>query len=361
MNPNPARAVLFVWLLFAFGISNLVAQEAEKEIDPLLRQPWFGDQEKKEELLHNRLQSAFRMSAHFVWKTDSRGRNYRFYKDGRAEFVLDRDFHEVFPKTEELDVHYSEAEALERHGNPFAAIRLLKGMSVCYLLRYGKMTTEGSRKTSKLLSTYMDRYSHKEKEISRLTDPFGCIHGGVLRVRSTDFAFSLDLDSNLKYLFPDEDRNFSGEDSDLVWQVHRFYRNLPTETLPENWEREYRKNREGLLFFRPDRILFSIGTTLHYHPLAFDAKNYYLVWDALRGINSRTMQEWEYRRKKEGEIYRTTLTVTTPDGRKIPTVILERFYLRGRRGILFCLSFPERYEAEARKIWDGFSDTIVVE
>ncbi|WP_010412011.1 LIC10775 family protein [Leptospira inadai] len=357
---NLRLTVVSFFSLAVFLVSR-TATAQDGEIDPLLRQPWFADQEKKEELLYNKLQSAFRLSAHYVWKTDSRGRNYRFYKDGRVEFVMDRDWKEVFPKTEELDLHYSEAESLRRYASPYAAIRLLKGMGVCYNLQYGKLTTESGRKASSLLGQYLDFYSHKEKELSRLTDPFGCLHAGRLRLRSTDYAYSLDLDPNLQYLFPDEDREFSGEDSDLRWQVHRFYKNLPTEALPKNWEGEYRKGSEGLLFFRPDRILFTIGTSLHFHPMIFDAKNYYMLWDALRGINARTMHEWNYLRKKENDIYRTTFTATTPDGRRTKMVILEKFYLRGKRGLLFTLSFPEQYEPEAKKIWDRFSSTVVVE
>lgn len=256
------RRVSGSFFLLAVSIVSWTSTAQEGEIDPLLRQPWFADQEKKEELLHNKLQSAFRLSAHYVWKTDSRARNYRFYKDGRVEFVMDRDWKEVFPKTEELDLHYSEAESLRKHASPYAAIRLLKGMGVCYNLEYGKLTTESSRKAASLLGQYLDFYSHKEKEISRLTDPFGCLHSGSLRLRSTDYAYSLDLDPNLQYLFPDEDREFSGEDSDLRWQVHRFYRNLPTEALPKNWEGEYRKSSEGLLFFA--LIAFSFRSELPY-------------------------------------------------------------------------------------------------
>lgn len=348
-------------LYFPFLLLFFAEISFAEEIDPLLRQPWFADQEKKEELLHNRLQTAFRFSAHYVWKTDSRFRNYRFYKDGRVEMILDRDYKEVFPSSSELDLHYSEAEALQKHGNPFSAIRLLKGSLLCYREKYGKLVPEGYEKTAKLLGTYLDHSAHKEKELQRLTDPFGCWNPSVQKIRSTDFAYSFDLEPRFTYLFPDEEREFSGEDPDYLWQVHRFYQDLPAEKEAETWEREYRKNAEGLLFFRPDRMVFTIGTSLHYHPGNIDSKNYYLIWDALRGINPRTMREWNYLRKKEGDVYRTTFDTRTPDGRKLKIVLLEKFYLRGGRGLLFSLAYPERFEADAGKIWSRFTSSIVVE
>ncbi|EPG67803.1 hypothetical protein LEP1GSC061_0674 [Leptospira wolffii serovar Khorat str. Khorat-H2] len=345
----------FSWiLLFPAAMSS-------QEIDPLLRQPWFSDQEKKEEILHNRLQSAFRFSAHYVWKTDSRGRNYRFYKDGRVEIILDRDYREVFPASGELDLHYSEAEALQKHGNPYSAIRLLKGSLLCYKTKYGKIVPEAYEKTARLLGKYLGHYSHKEKELQRLTDPFGCWDPSILRIRSNDFAYSLDLDPEFRYLFPDQDQEFSGEDSDYLWQVHRFYRDLPAEKEPSTWDNEYRKNSEGILFFRPDRFVFTIGTTLHYHSSVIDSKNYYWIWDSLRGINPRTMREWNYLRKKEGDAYRTVFDSVSPDGRKTRIVLWEGFYLRGGRGIMFSLAFPERFEGQAAKIWSRFTSSVVVE
>ncbi len=350
-----------LWVLFLLCVFLPFGTLFSQEIDPLLRQPWFSDQEKKEELLYNRLQTAFRFSAHYVWKTDSRGRNYRFYKDGRVEMILDRDYKEVFPSSSELDLHYSEAEGLQKHGNPYSAIRLLKGSMVCYRVKYGKLVPEGYEKTSRLLGKFLDQYSHKEKWLQRLTDPFGCLDPSGLKIRSSDFAYSFDLSPDLRYLFPDEDREFSGEDSDYLWQVHRFYQNLPVQKDPENWEQEYRKNKEGLLFFRPDRIVFTVGTTLHFHGQAFDSKNYYFIWDALRGINPRTMKEWNYLRKKDGDAYKTSFDSISPDGRKSKIILLEKFYLRGNRGLLFSLAYPEEFESIALKIWSRFSSSIVVE
>ncbi|TGK04809.1 hypothetical protein EHO59_08100 [Leptospira semungkisensis] len=353
------RAILFSFFIFLLISNEAMAQE--KEIDPLLRQPWFADQDKKEELLHNRLQGAFRLSEHYVWKTDSRSRNYRFYKDGHVEMILDRQYKEVFPSRSELDLHYSEAEGLQKHGNPYSAIRLLKGSMYCYRLRYGKLVPEAFEKTAKLLGKFLSQYSHKEKELQRLTDPFGCWDPSVLKIKSNDFAYSFDLSSDFAYLFPDQDKEYSGEDPDFLWQVHRFHKSFPVENEPDTWEKEYRKSSEGLLFFRPDRIVFTIGTTLHYHPQAFDAQSYYKIWDSLRGINQRTMRELNYLRKKEGDSYRTDFDYVSPDGRKSKIVVLERFYLRGGRGMLFSLAYPLRLESEAAKIWSRFSSSVVVE
>lgn len=362
---NPFAHVSYIIKLLYTSLLFLVfffsGPAFSQELDPLLRQPWFPDQEKKEELLYNRLQTAYRLSAHYVWKTDSRSRNYRFYKDGKVEMILDRNYKEVFPNRQELDLHYSEAESLQKHANPYSAIRLLKGSMYCYRLRYGKLVPEGYEKTAKLLGKFLDQYSHKEKELQRFTDPFGCWTPEVLKIRSSDFAYSFDLPSDLTYLFPDEDREFSGEDSDYLWQVHRFYQNFPVEGGPSTWEKEYRKNSEGILFFRPDRIVFTVGTTLHFHPSIFNAQNYYIIWDSLRGINSRTMREWNYLRKKEGDLYRTSFDFVGEDGRKSQIIVLEKFYLRGTRGMLFSLAYPSKLEALGTKIWSGFSSSVVVE
>ncbi|PJZ68961.1 hypothetical protein CH373_08240 [Leptospira perolatii] len=275
--------------------------------------------------------------------------------------MLDRQFREVFPKTEELDIHLSEAESLRKHGNPFHAIRLLKGVLLCYKLRYGKMFPEGYQNSAQILGKYLNLYSHRTKELSRLTDPYGCIHQNELYIESTDFAYKFKLDPELRYQFPEGEDDFSGEDSDYLWQVHRFYKEFPLEEIEKGWDAEYRRQSEGIPIFRPDRIVFTVGTSLHYRPTMFDAKNYYKLWDSLRGINERTMREWEYRRRREGDLYKTTLLVTTPQGRKVKTVVLEKYFLRGNRGILFAIGYPEKYEVEARKIWDRFTASVIVE
>ncbi|EMG22122.1 hypothetical protein LEP1GSC150_0628, partial [Leptospira interrogans serovar Copenhageni str. LT2050] len=103
----------------------------------------------------------------------------------------------------------------------------------------------------------------------------------------------------------------------------------------EEWEKIYRSQAEKFLNYRPDRILFTIG--LSYHPVAaiYTSKNYFQLWDLKRGINPRTIRETNFRRKKEDDSYTTRFEIFHRDGRKVPMIILEKYYLRENRGLLF--------------------------
>ncbi|EMJ90550.1 LIC10775 family protein [Leptospira alstonii] len=330
-------------------------------IDPLLRGSWYADQEEKEAVLYNRVMKFFRPNAHFVLKTDLHGRNYRFYKDGRVEFIVDRDFKEVFPDVSELDVHRSEAKVLAEHGEPYSAIRLLKGIGLCYRFQFGKLVPEGYGTAAEELSRLMKHMAHKRGNVDDLTDPYGCIKKNILKIESEPFRFSLETTDDWKHYFPEPETPESGTEEDHVWKVRRFYKSIPTEWDTEEWEKEYRSRSETFFYYRPDRILFTIG--LSYHPVAavYTSKNYFQLWDLKRGINSRTIRETNFRRKKEQDSYASRFDYFHKDGRKVPVVLLEKYYLRENRGLLFSISGPEKQIDRIRQIWSQLNQKLIVE
>lgn len=155
--------------------TQLLAQTQTIVSDPLLRDNWYEDQEKEEAIIYNKVMKYFRPNAHFVWKTDLYGRNYKFYKDGRVEFLVDRDFREVFPDVSELDVHISEAKVMAERGEPYSAIRLLKGVGLCYRFQFGKLVPEGYKTATEELSRLIKHMAHKKMDVDSLTDPYGCV------------------------------------------------------------------------------------------------------------------------------------------------------------------------------------------
>lgn len=373
-------------LPFFFFIPSIFAQtQTTTSIDPLLRGSWYADQEEKEAVLYNRVMKFFRSNAHFVWKTDLHGRNYRFYKDGRVEFIVDRDFKEVFPDVSELDVHRSEAKVLAEHGEPYSAIRLLKGIGLCYRFQFGKLVPEGYGSATEELSRLMKHMAHKRGEVDDLTDPYGCTKKNILKIESEPFRFSLETTDDWKHYFPEPETPESGTEGDHVWKVRRFYQTLPingqgqnttqttsettktelankNESSPEpELERMYRSQSEKFLYYRPDRILFTIG--LSYHPVAavYTSKNYFQLWDLKRGINSRTILETNFRRKKEQDSYVSRFDSFHKDGRKVPLILLEKYYLRENRGLLFSISGPEKQMDRIRQIWSQLNRKLIVE
>ncbi|MBM9501608.1 HAD family hydrolase [Leptospira sp. 201903071] len=331
------------------------------QTDPLLRGSWYEDQENKEEILHNRVMKLFRPDQHFVWKTDLHGRNYRFYKDGRVEFLIDRDYKEVFPDVSEMEVHRSEAVALAQHGEPYSAIRLLKGIGLCYRIQFGKLVPEGYRNATEELSRLMKHMAHKKKDVADLTDPYGCSRKNILKIESAPFRFSLETTSDWKHYFPELETSESGEEEDHIWKVRRFYKTLPADLNLGEWEKAYQSQSQKFLEFKPDRILFTIG--LSYHPVAaiYTSKNYFQLWDLKRGINPRTIKETNLRRKKEDDAYVTRFNWIHPDGRQVPMVILEKYYLRENRGLLFSISGPEKQIDQVRQLWSQLNQKLTVE
>nr|WP_246836122.1 HAD family hydrolase [Leptospira yasudae] len=329
--------------------------------DPLLRGSWFADQEQKESILYNRVMRLFRPDAHFVWKTDSRGRNYRFYKDGRVEFLIDREYREVFPDSSELDVHTREAKSLADHGEPYSAIRLLKGIGLCYRFQFGKLAPEESRKAGEDLSRLMKHMAHKRLETDDLTDPYGCIKKNILKLESEPFRFSLETTDEWKHYFPELELPESGTEGDHLWKVRRFYIDVPADSGADEWEKNYRSQAEKFLYYRPDRISLTIGVT--YHPVAsvYTSKNYFQLWDLKRGINPRTIREMNFRRKKEDDSYASRFDFFHKDGRKVPIMILEKYYLRENRGLLFSVAGPEKQIDRIRQIWSQLNQKLVVE
>lgn len=349
-----SKPILLILLLF--GNLSLISQT-----DPLLRGSWYEDQEKKEEVLHNRVMKLFRPNSHFVWKTDLHGRNYRFYKDGRVEFLLDRDYKEVFPDVSELDVHRSEAVALAEHGEPYSAIRLLKGIGLCYRIQFGKLVPEGSQTATEELNRLLKHMAHKNKEVSDLTDPYGCSRKNILKIESAPFRFSLETTTEWKHYFPEPESTESGEDEDHIWKVRRFYKTLPNDLHLGEWDRAYQSQSQKFLDYKPDRILFTIG--LSYHPVGavYTSKNYFQLWDLKRGINPRTIKESNFRRKKEDDGYVTRFNWFHQDGRQVPMVVLEKYYLRENRGLLFSISGPEKHMDRVRQLWSQLNQKLTVE
>ncbi|WP_245667232.1 LIC10775 family protein [Leptospira tipperaryensis] len=342
--------------MFLLGNLSLFSQT-----DSLLRGSWYEDQEKKEEVLYNRVMKLFRPNSHFVWKTDLHGRNYRFYKDGRVEFLIDRDYKEVFPDVSELDVHRSEAVALAEHGEPYSAIRLLKGIGLCYRIQFGKLVPEGYQTATEELSRMTKHMAHKNKEVSDLTDPYGCSKKNILKIESAPFRFSLETTADWKHYFPELESPESGVEEDHLWKVRRFYKTLPTDLNLEEWEKVYQSQSQKFLQYKPDRILFTIG--LSYHPVAavYTSKNYFQLWDLKRGINPRTIKEMNFRRKKEEDAYVSRFNWIHPDGRQVPMVVLEKYYLRENRGLLFSVSGPEKQIDQVRQHWLQLNQKLTVE
>ncbi|WOT10776.1 LIC10775 family protein [Leptospira interrogans] len=359
--------------------NQLLAQTQTIVSDPLLRDNWYEDQEKEEAIIYNKVMKYFRPNAHFVWKTDLYGRNYKFYKDGRIEFLVDRDFREVFPDVSELDVHISEAKVMAEHGEPYSAIRLLKGVGLCYRFQFGKLVPEGYKTATEELSRLIKHMAHKKMDVDSLTDPYGCVKKNILKIESDQFRFSLETTNNWKHFFPELQTPEGGTEGDHVWKVRRFYQSIGDDELAENktqtsaktkkienkseeeWEKIYRSQAEKFLNYRPDRILFTIG--LSYHPVAaiYTSKNYFQLWDLKRGINPRTIRETNFRRKKEDDSYTTRFEIFHRDGRKVPMIILEKYYLRENRGLLFSVSGPEAQTDQIRQIWLQLNQKLIVE
>ncbi|XDD52033.1 HAD family hydrolase [Leptospira sp. WS92.C1] len=343
-------------LLLSFNVLPLFSQT-----DPLLRGSWYENQEEKEAILYNRVMKSFRSHPHFVWKTDLHGRNYRFYKDGRVEFLIDREYREVFPDVSELDIHRSEVESLAAHGDPFSAIRLSKGIGLCYRFQFGKLVPEGYQTATKELSRLMRHMAHKAKEVADLSDPYGCSKKKILKIESETFRFSLEIENDWKHFFPDQEHTEGGTEGDHTWKVRRFYKSLPVDSSLGEWETAYKSQSEKKLYYRPDRILFTIG--MSYHPVAsvYTSKNYFQLWDLKRGINPRTIQELNLRRKKEEDSYTTRFNWIHPDGRRIPMIVLEKYYLRENRGLLLSISAPEKHLEQIRQLWVQLNGKLIVE
>ncbi len=343
--------------------TQLLAQTQTTASDPLLRDSWYEDQEKEEAVIYNKVMKYFRPNVHFVWKTDLHGRNYKFYKDGRVEFLVDRNFREVFPDVSELDVHLSEAKALAKHGEPYSAIRLLKGIGLCYRFQFGKLVPEGYRTATEELNRLIKHMTHKKTNLDDLTDPYGCIKENILKIESDQFRFSLETTNDWKHLFPELETPESGTEGDHIWKVRRFYQSdgLEEKKSKEEWERMYRSQAEKFLNYKPDRILFTIG--LSYHPVAaiYTSKNYFQLWDLKRGINPRTIRETNFRRKREDDSYTTRFEIFHRDGRKVPMIVLEKYYLRENRGLLFSISGPEAQTDRIRQIWLQLNQKLIVE
>ncbi|EQA60839.1 LIC10775 family protein [Leptospira alexanderi] len=364
---------------------NIQIQSQTAPTDPLLRGAWYEDQEQKEAVLYNRVMRYFRPNPHFVWKTDLHGRNYRFYKDGRVEFLIDRDFREVFPDVSELDVHGSEAKALAEHREPYSAIRLLKGIGLCYRFQFGKLVPEGYRSATEELSRLMKHMAHKRGEVDDLTDPYGCTKNNILKIESDSFRFSLETTDDWKHYFPEPETPESGREEDHVWKIRRYYQSIPFKeqekereyttdetrkiepgdkngfSQKEEWEKIYRSQSEKFLYYRPDRILFTIGLT--YHPIAavYNSKNYFQLWDLKRGINPRTIREINFRRRKEEGYYVSRFDYFHKDGRKVPMIFLEKYYLRENRGLLFSVAGPEKQIDRIQQIWSQLNQKLIVE
>ncbi|EPG48864.1 LIC10775 family protein [Leptospira kirschneri] len=348
------------------NFTRLWAQTQTTNSDPLLRGNWYEDQEQEEAVIYNKVMKYFRPNAHFVWKTDLHGRNYKFYKDGKVEFLVDRDFKEVFPDVSELDVHLSEAKVLAEHSEPYSAIRLLKGIGLCYRFQFGKLVPEGYRNATEELNRLARHMTHKKTDVDNLTDPYGCVKKNILKIESDQFRFSLETVNDWKHFFPEPETPESGTEGDHIWKVRRFYQSIEYDGSVQNknkeeWEKVYRSQAEKFLNYRPDRILFTIG--LSYHPVAaiYTSKNYFQLWDLKRGINPRTIRETNFRRKKEDDSYTTRFEIFHKDGRKVPMIVLEKYYLRENRGLLFSVSGPEAQTDRIRQIWLQLNQKLIVE
>ena len=284
-------------------------------------------------------------------RKDWKGRDYTIDDRGKYEIFLNGNYDYTLPGSDWIELHINEAEKLNQARGPHLALLTLSGIDVC-LKELENETVAGGylERIKKVFGVIYTHWTDKAENLNRFSDPFGCYVQGKkksLVVSSNLYPFKLYLPEDFQMKMPDE--SDAGKNNNVEWKLRRFYQVIPGEKKDMAWEM---KNQEtGYLFYPSDKIILTLGMTLHFSDRIYDKNNYYIFWDLMRGLNKKRMSELKFLRSRAENGYESSYSFYDKLGKKHTVIMREMYYLRGQKGIFLMLSYPEYRQDYGTNLW----------
>lgn len=344
---------LFILIFVYVYSTNIYSSENH---DPLLSGEWKQEIIQEEAIIYNKLIQNSNKSKNFTYKRDFKGRRYKQKWNGEIEFSIDDTYKETFPKSDFFELHIQEAEALNQNGHYVEAIRLLKGMKLCFKLqkeRTHQDVIHGERNVSKLFNDLVTQTKDKLEQIQDLTEPFGCYFSNNLYLASDTGGYLLQIPKEFKYVFPDVFHSSVNEDKYLKTKINFFY--IDKDDKPR-YKDEYKNvlfKYENRIFWKAkEQIKLLIGTTKHLTKIPIRQNDYYRIWDFKRGLfNSVKRNLYFSREYPKPNIFVSHYKQMNKNGNFTSYVSREYYRYQNNRGVAIFLIYPENFSDESLKYW----------
>ncbi|MCP5497658.1 MAG: hypothetical protein H7A23_24155 [Leptospiraceae bacterium] len=325
--------------------------------DPLLSGEWQKEIFKEEAIFYNKLIENNRPQ-NISFKKDYDGRVYKEKWNGEKQFSINPTYKEVFPKSSQVELHFLEAKELAENGHYIEAIRLLKGIRLCYKLEKnhkGLDFVQGEEAATKLLNEISNKYSHKQETVEGLTEPYGCFSTPEsLVVESILNRYRFEVPVEFSYNFPNMFYNSLEKNSGFHSKVNTFRINV--EDKPK-FEDEYQNTKfeyENQIFWdHKETIRLVIATTNHFSKLPLNKNNYYKIWDVKRGLSKSIKRNTFFYREdtQDNSVMMSHYYQTNKNGNFHGYTSKEFYHYNHKNGLAIFLIYPDNYSEQAETYW----------
>ncbi|MEM7180089.1 MAG: hypothetical protein AAF518_04200 [Spirochaetota bacterium] len=313
---------------------------------------WIKQMQMEEKLLYDTT-LASKKSQKWQKERDFDGRTY--YRLGRRFFynLREADYRQVFPKYSQLSLHLQEAKDLLQHKKYLRALRLYKGLKLCYSIQpfpYAKEIQLGIQKGMRALSL-------RERDKLSYTEPYACRIGkntkNVLHLASGSYPFFLSLAGEWEYSFQEGKGTKYGEDRWSNWMFSKWRQKttIPSRKAPFFWDGKKDKSSSP--------IVLAIGATRHKKFWDFsNTRAYQSYWERKRGITPAYKRMYYTEKRLARQSYLLSFQQIDPAGEKQLFYTKEMYLHKKQYGLAIFLTYPQDKASEADVIWQKIEQTL---
>jgi hypothetical protein len=297
----------------------------------------------------------FSVTTEPILKKDKYGRKYKIKGDGSIQILLEGEYQKIFPYSDQLEVHKSEAMLLSELRKDTDSIRLLKSVLYCESLEKTTNHFFSSDQTIPAkLNSLLNRYKDSLQEVHLLTEPYGCYTtqgtGVVLKIQSRSIPFSLTLPERYQFDFSTE-KVEAYPNQPFVWKKFSLFKEPEDHKLSEvSFESEIELLENGSkevsqkITIRGILAIFKPGFTMN-------LRLFKEFVDRKRGVSKQFRTGYLQPISVSENFGTYRFFVSSESGNLVTKNYREYFSYKKNIGLAFFIYSLETDENEVEKIW----------
>ncbi|HMZ57165.1 MAG TPA: hypothetical protein PL048_00215 [Leptospiraceae bacterium] len=294
---------------------------------------------------------------HTVQKRDVYGRKYEERWDGRILFKIDSEYTEYPSAESQPEIHLEEAYSLFEKKKNVSALRILKGMELCF-----RNQTEDAKKrnmpllhkTVELKNRILSLSEDRKEELNSESDPYLCRMQDYHILESEEYGLRMKIPLQLS---PRTGMQFISRGKWHNYKIMYFTAEdqIQKDFSMEEWLNFLSKKKPYPL---NKRIVLSLNFSRHRSDRVTETflKNF---WENERGLNDRQKSILKYvSEKRENAVY-SEFFRNDNDGKFRKYSLYHTYRVsRNDRGVSVFLSAPEEREETVRIFWKTVFDSV---
>ena len=296
---------------------------------------------------------------HTVQKKDIYGRKYEERWDGKILFRIDGEYTEYPSAESQTEIHLEEAHSLFEKKKLASALRVLKGMELCFRNQpddIQKRNKELLHKAVELKNRILSLYEDRKEELNGESDPYLCRMPDYYILESEEYGLRMKIP--LQFV-PRTGMQFISRGKWHNYKIMYFTieDEIQKEFSMEDWLDFLSKKKAYPL---NKRIILTLNLSNHKSDRVTEnfLKNF---WENERGLSSRQKSVIKYTSEKQENALYSEFYRNDNDG-KFRKYLLYHTYriFREDRGISVFLSTPEERQDTLKNLWKTVFDSVSV-